>query len=344
MPPARLALLAPIALVAIADPSFARADIADRLDEVAPEIECAKWVAGQPVQLSKLRGRVVVLHFSDPERITSQAAVPPLKKLAQTWKDAPVTIVEVVTSPAEASALSYAAKESPAWAAGLDASGVTQSRYPGTSMPRTYLIGPDGRIVWHAHVLALTKELVQAQLDRVQFFAPGQDVKKAKGVAKAASEMKYAAALAEAGKVEADKLATDADRALIAAVRADIERTWELKKKLADALIKDLDWGIGWRRALQLQALFKGTAHQADADAFVAKLDAEPMVKYVRPAQNRYDDLLVLASKARTKSQIEEVIKELKDFQDLYKNLKLTERAADLVETLEKRLADLKGK
>ena len=296
------------------------------------------------MQLSKLRGRVVVLHFSDPERITSQAAVPPLRKLAQTWKDAPVTIVEVVTSPAEASAMAYAAKESPPWPAGFDAAGATQARYPGTSMPRTYLIGPDGRIVWHAHVLALTKEIVQAQVDRVQFFAPGPDVKKAKAAAKAASDMKYAAALAEAAKVDADKTATDADRALVAAIRADIDRTWELKKKLADLLIKDLDWGIGWRRALQLQALFKGTAHQADADAFVAKLDAEPMVKYVRPAQNRYDDLLVLASKARTKSQIDDVIKELKDFQDLYKNLKLTERAADLVETLEKRLADMKGK
>ena len=322
----------------------AAADIADRLSEPAPEIDCSKWAAGEPVRISKLRGRVVILHLSDPERITSQAAVPPLRKLAKAWKDQPVSIVEVVLAPMEATALTYAAKELPDWPVGIDAKGSTAGRYPGTSVPRTYLIGPDGRIVWHAHVQALTKDLVQGQVDRVQFFTPGPDVKKAKGVAKAAAEQRYGPALAEAARVEADQQATDADRAICKALREDVARTWELEKKLFDAQCKDLDWGLAWRRAERMVSLFKGTDMEDAAKAEVAKLEEKPIVGYVRPAQDRYDDLLADVSKARSRKDLETALRKAQQFAVEFETIKPGERARDLVSQLEKRLAEMTGK
>jgi hypothetical protein len=340
-----LALPAAVALAAAAVTAApARADIADRLDEPAPEIECAKWAAGAPTQITKLKGRVVVLHFSDPERITSQAALATLRKLAAAWKDAPVSNVEVVTAPMEASATTYAAKESPSWPVGWDAKGASSAKYPGTSVPRTYLIGPDGKIVWHAHVQALTKDLVQSQVDRVQFFAPGPDVKSARAVARAAADMRYAAALAEAAKVDTDKKATDADRALVKALRDEFARTWAMKKKLLDALMKDLDWGIAWRRAKQMEAIFKGTEFEDDAAAEIAKLEANPIVAYVRPAQDQYDQLVEDAAKARLRKEVESVLLRAEKFAEAFVNTKPGDRSIDLIEALKKRLAEMPAK
>lgn len=341
----RATVLVPAAVVALAAaPASAPADIADRLDEPAAEIECAKWEAGQPTQIAKLRGRVVVLHFSDPDRITSQAAVPTMKKLAAAWKDAPVTIVEVVTSSTETAAAAYASKELPPWAVGWDAKGASSGRYPGDSIPRTYLIGPDGRIVWHAHVQALTKDLVQAQVSRVQFFAPGPDVKRAKSAARLASEMKFGAALHEGEKVEADRLSTDADRALVQAIRADVARTYEFDKKLLETLVKDCDWGLAWRRVQRMKAVFAGTEYEAKANADIARLEANPVVAYVRPAQDQYDALIDQYAKARTKKDVESLLTAVRNFADRYVNTKPGDRAAQWIPAIEKRLAELSAK
>lgn len=339
--PAPVAAALVLALAARA----AHADIADKLDQQAPEIECAKWFAGQPTQIAKLRGRVVVLHLSDPERITSQAAVATLRKLAAAWKDHPVTIVEVVTAPMEATGATYAAKELPPWTVGWDAKGATSLRYAGSSVPRTYLIGPDGRVVFHAHVQAFTKDLVQGQVDRVPFFDVPADVKKARNVAKLASEQRYGAALAEAAKVEADKFATDADRALCKLIQADVERTWALQSKVLDALIKENDWGLAWRRADRMRTIFQGTTHQAAADKVMAELEAKEIVPYVKAVQDTYDKLLEDVAKARTRKQFEEVVDKVRRFAGEHaEHNRPGARAKTLLEQLEKRLAEWEGR
>lgn len=320
------------------------AEIADRLDEIAPEIECTKWAAGMPTQITKLRGRVVILHVSDPDRITSQAAVPPLRKLAKAWKDAPVSIVEVVTSPTESSATVYAAKDLPDWPVGWDSKGTTAARFPGTSVPRTYLIGPEGRIVWHAHVQSLTKEIVQAQVDRVQFFVPPPDVKRAKVVAKLAAEQKFGQALAEAAKAEAAKDATPADLTLCKAVRTDVETTWTLQKKVLDALIRENDWGIAWRRAERMAEMFAGTVHGPDAKAVLEELDAKPIVPYVRQAQKEYDGYIEASSKAKTKKDLEALVEKVARFVEVNEHCTPGARAKDLLDQLRSRLAALDAK
>jgi thiol-disulfide isomerase/thioredoxin len=336
--------LFPAAAIVVLASSPARAEIADKLDQIAPEIECAAWAAGQPAQLSKLRGRVVVLHFSDPDRVTSQAALPALRKVAEAWKDRPVTVVEVVVSPMQASATTYAAKSLPPWSVGWDGKGTSAARFAGTSVPRTYLLGPEGRIVWHAHVGALTKDLVQAQVDRVPFFAPGRDVKAARGVARAAAEQRFGAALAEAAKVEADKYATDADRAMCALARADVARTWELQKKVLDNLCRDLDWGYAWRRAQRMKETFAGTDKEPAIDDVIAKLEAREIVPYVRAGQDLLDRIVEDAAKAKTRKDLSDLVERCVLFEEKYGSTKPGERCASLRESLQKRLADLEAK
>ena len=140
---------------------------------------------------------------------------------------------------------------------------------------------------------------------------------------------------------EADRLSTDADRALVQAIRADVARTYEFDKKLLETLVKDCDWGLAWRRVQRMKAVFAGTEYEAKANADVARLEANPVVAYVRPAQDQYDALIDQYAKARTKKDVESLLTAVRNFADRYVNTKPGDRAAQWIPAIEKRLAEL---
>lgn len=329
--------------VLLAAALVARADIADRLDAVAPDPSCSKWWNGAPVKFAALRGRVVLLHFADPTKVTSKAAGASLAKLEETWKAEPVTFVEIAVGAPEDAVAAWAAKH-PGRTVGLDARNATSDAYPGSSVPRLYVIGPDGRIAWHAHVGALTAEVVRGQLARVAFCAPPKEAKRAAAAAKAALELEYGKALHEAGRAEADPWCNDADRKVVAAVRDEVVRSHAFQTKLLDTLEEELDWAFAWRRVERMEKMFKGTQFQDAVGRRKAKLEANARVAWVCKAQQLLETVLEDAAKARGRKDIAAVIQRLEGVEANYPETRPAERAAEWRASLERRLAELDAK
>ncbi|MCG3133754.1 MAG: hypothetical protein HMLKMBBP_00988 [Planctomycetes bacterium] len=332
-----LALAAFLCTFAPAPPS-ARAEIVDRIDESAPELECAKWFGDAPAKWEKFRGRVVVLHFSRPEVVTSRAAAGSLRDFAKKWATKPVTVIEVALSVEEASVAAYVSRDAPPWPVGHDAAGATAAKFPGTSVPRTYLIGPDGRIFWHAHILALTDAMVQEQLDRIAFVAPGPEVKLGKGCARAAGDMRWADALAAAAKLETDAKASDADREIARQVRAEVPRAFQVDLGRAEKLVTERDYGLAWRRFERMLVRFKGTVHEKAVQDRMAELDAKEIVPFCRKGQDRLDDLMTKWP-TRTRSDVEKLIVAIDEWDSLYGETRPAERAAKFREEMTALLA-----
>lgn len=335
--------LAPAVLVAAAVAGTAAADIADRLDQKAEEPSCATWWNGKAPKLAKLRGQVVVLHFHDPTRLTSKAFEGKLKQLAEDQAQQPLTVIEIVVDCDEVDAQSYVARAGATWLVGWDGKGDTAAAYAGSSVPRTYVIGPDGLVAWHAHIGALTPQVLDAQLARARLFDEKALPKKAKALAKAARELRFGAAAEEAKKLFGDSRATDEEKDLARTVLEEIKRYHAFQMQVVAALEKDLDWGVAQRRVERMREIYRGTDVEDEVEAEWRKLDANPRVAYVAEA-DRMLGLIVEKTDVRKKGDLESALRELRTFVESYEGTKPAERAGTWIEDFERRLAAMEKK
>jgi len=324
--------------------TMAWADIADRLDEKAKDVSCSTWWNGDAPKFAKLKGRVVVVHFHDPNRTTSKAFEEKAKKLARAHADKPFTFIEVIVDCDEVDAKSYVARSGADWLVGWDGKGDAASAYPGSSVPRTYVIGPDGLVAWHAHIAALKSDVLEAQFARALFFDTKALPKKAKNAAKAAREYRFGAAVAEAQKLLAGKRSTPEEKAIAETIIKEVARYHAFQAKVARAAMKDLDWGVALKRVERMEEVYKGTALEEQVAAVRKELDANPRVAYVAEAE-RLMGLIIDKTDLRKKRDLESAIRELTAFADSYANTKPAEKARSWMTDFEKRLAALeKGK
>jgi hypothetical protein len=338
----RSSLLAALLVAAALPAATALADIADRLDEKAEPIACSTWWNGDAPNLKKLAGRVVVLHFHDPNRITSKAFEEKTKKLAQSHQDMPFTFIEVIVDCDEVDAQSYAARAEADWLVGWDGKGDTASAYPGSSVPRTYVIGPDGLVVWHAHIAALEPDVLEAQFARARFFE--KDVaRKAKALARAMRDYRFGSAVSEAEKILNNRHAKPEEKELAEIAIKEIGRYHAFQKQVARAAMKDLDWGVALKRVSRMEEVYRGTAFEEEVEAERKKLDVNPRVAYVAEAE-RLMELIIDKTDVRKKRDLESAIRELHAFVDAYDNTKPAEKARSWITDYEKRLAALQKK
>ena len=323
----------------------ARADIVDRLDEPAAEIVASAWLNGAAPKLADLRGRVVLLHVSDPARATSKAFVPDLVKLRDAYKSAPVTIVEVVENEDQAVATAHAADAASGvtWLVGWDGTGTLLRGYPGTSIPRTYLIGPDGKVAWHAHIKALTKEILDAQVTRCTFGDSKVVPAPARVAAKAMLDLRFGDAITAADKVFTDKYAGDDAKAFCAKVKKEVARYYAFQKSVVEALIRDLDWAVAYHRLEKMLVVYKGTDHFDEIVKKKAELDANPRVKYIVAAQRDLDTIVEHIDREDIKG-LEKIVAKLKEFQETYPDSAVAKKAGEWIEECERRIARRKGK
>ena len=101
--------------------------------------------------------------------------------------------------------------------------------YPGSSVPRTYLIGPDGKIEWHAHIGALTDDAVDAQLARVAFFDSKNVPRKARVAAQAAAKLNFDKAVPEAQALIENKYASEEEKELARTILKEVKRYFEFE-------------------------------------------------------------------------------------------------------------------
>lgn len=332
-------------LLALAAGATASAEIVDRLDQQAPEIVATTWWNGAAPKIANLRGKVVILHLSDPARATSKGFLPNLVKLAEAYKSQPVVLIEVVESEDDATATQYLVDDAASikWQVGWDGDGALQRGYPGTSMPRTYLIGPDGKVAWHAHIAALTREIVDAQVTRCGFGDTKSVPPEARQAAKAMLDLRFGDAIVFADKVFTDSHASPEAKAFCARVKKEIARYWAFQKGLVDALIKDLDWAAAYHRVERMLVVYKGTDHFPDVQKLKDELDANPRVKFIVEAQEFLDHLVEGIAKEDIKG-LEKLIEKLKAFQERYPESSPAKKAGEWIAECERRLARRRGK
>ncbi len=323
----------------------ARADIVDRLDQPAPEIVATTWWNGAAPKIASLRGKVVILHVSDPSRATSKGFLPNLVKLAETYKSQPVVIIEVLESAEDACATKYLVDDAASikWQVGWDGAGALLKGYPGTSMPRTYVIGPDGKVAWHAHVAALTKDILEAQINRCAFGDPKTVPYDARHAAKALLDLRFGEAIDFADKVFTDSHASGEAKAFCAKVKKEISRYWTFQRGVVDALIKDLDWAVAYHRVERMLVTYKGTDHLAEVQKLKDELDANPRVKYIVLAQEYLDHLVEDVARQDIKG-LERLIEKLKAFQEKYPDTSPEKKAGEWIAECERRIARRPGK
>ena len=323
----------------------ARADIVDRLDQPAAEITAQTWWNGTAPKLDALKGKVVVLHVSDPARATSKGFVPNLVKLTEAYKSQPVVFIEVVESDDSAVATSYVkdAAGTVKWLVGWDGAGALQRGYPGSSVPRTYVIGPDGKIAWHAHIAALTKAILDAQITRCTFWDTASVPAAARPAAKAMLDFRFADAIAAADKVFVDQYAPGDAKNYCAKVKLEVARYYAFQCGILDALKKDLDWAVAYHRVERMIVIFKGTDHEADVQKEKDALDANPRVKYIVEAQKHLDDMVKDVSRLGSKD-LEKLIEKLKAFAEQYPESAPAKKANEWIAECERRIKRLTAK
>jgi hypothetical protein len=323
----------------------ARADIVDRLDQPAAEITAQTWLNGTAPKLDALKGKVVVLHVSDPARATSKAFLPNLVKLTDAYKGQPVVFLEVVESDQDTVAANYVKDSAGAvkWPVGWDGAGALQRGYPGSSVPRTYVIGPDGKVAWHAHIGALTKEILDAQITRCTFWDTSNVPAAARPAAKAMLDFRFADAIAAADKVFTDPAAPGDAKNYCAKVKKEVARYFAFQMGILDALKKDLDWAVAYHRVERMLVVYKGTDHEADVQKEKDALDANPRVKFIVEAQKRLDEMVKDVGHLGPKD-LARLIEKLKAFAEQYPESAPAKKANEWIEECKRRIEKQTGK
>lgn len=316
---------------------LADAAIVHLIGREAPEVSGGKWLNSPAIKLEKLRPNVVVLHLSDPTRIVSKGALPKLKSIWDEHGSGDLRVVEVIVEESSMSPEVYVEDQKVGWPVTVDYQGKTALAYPGTSLPRTYLIGPDGIVHWHGHVGALSDALLEGQLRRVDFFVKDRVPRKAKALAKAMVALDYEKALGLADKLLADEYADDAEKDLAQRAREDAGRHAEARRRMVDQWIKKGDRARAWLELQSLLEVFDGTEWEAGFREEFERQDELERTHYVLALRKELDGILEDAGSRRRKD-VESCIRRLEGFAERTTGTIEQEEAREWVRALRERL------
>ncbi len=143
---------------------------AARLGDPASELAVATWVKRGPVKLADGKGKTIfVVDFWATWCAPSRESIPHLTKLQKKFKDKGVVLIGV--SEEDASTVKSFVKTMGAkmdYAVAADDRGWTARAYLGAFgidwIPHAFVIGKEGRIVWHGHPMAELEDVIEAVL------------------------------------------------------------------------------------------------------------------------------------------------------------------------------------
>ena len=137
-----------------------------KVGQVAPDFSGTS-LTGEPIKLSALRGKVVVLSFFATWCGPCKEELPHVEKtLWQGLRDKGLVVLGVDREETEKLVAPFVKKLGLTFPVIADADRSIYARYATGYIPRTYLIGPDGKIVYQSvgnaqkefdHLVALTK-------------------------------------------------------------------------------------------------------------------------------------------------------------------------------------------
>jgi thiol-disulfide isomerase/thioredoxin len=143
----------------VAAPAGAAATIADSLNAMrvilpnepvdAPDFTL-DGLHGRPVRLRDLRGRVVFLSFWATWCVPCRQEMPAMERLYQAYRERGLTMVAVNYKESPAEVKTFMEELRLTFPAALDRKGAVTASFAVRSLPVTYLVDRDGKILWKA--------------------------------------------------------------------------------------------------------------------------------------------------------------------------------------------------
>lgn len=175
---------------------------------------------------------------------------------------------------------------------GVDEGGDVWGAYQGSGVPRSWLIDPDGIIVWKGHPGNLDESMLQEPLRKAQE-AKLRDVVPALASAKVDIEKKKLGdAWGKAQKVLANDKAPEADRADAQYLVEEVKKRAEAALAAAEQLASSRQYPKAIQKLKDVAAQLKGTEWEKAATEKRKALEADPEAKRELEAQAVLDKLI----------------------------------------------------
>jgi hypothetical protein len=252
----------------------ARAD--SMLDKPAPDPAVTKWVVGEaPPSFKALKGRCALLELTDPADLVCQGLESRTAEIAKRGASKQLLVVSVAVGEGadEEKAKEFAKQFKVTWPFGVDRKFETLSAAGMPSLPRHFLVAPDGRVLWEGSPGALDDATLDGFLDRARLWRSEEVAKAMRPAADffvkgkhAAAVKKVQEALAEVERRKKADLPLEGTEERDGRVIVDaVSSMAAIRLLLAERLAKDR-WTLEAEEAWEaVAASFAGTEWEAKA-------------------------------------------------------------------------------
>jgi thiol-disulfide isomerase/thioredoxin len=164
-------LIALAALIQGLTPNASQPNASQPLSGVAPDFPLSFYPAydgglgKQQINLSELRGQVVLINFCASWSASCRDMLPVLERIWSQYRAKGVVILGIGFNDNEADALKYLKKSAVTYLNGPDLAGNISSLYNIHGAPESYLIDRQGKIIWFK-VGLLDEKWLEAELDK----------------------------------------------------------------------------------------------------------------------------------------------------------------------------------
>ena len=311
------------------------------MDKAPPEIEIAEWLnTSANYTLANLKGKVVVMDFWATWCGPCKRAMPHLQKLWEEFKGKGLVIL-AMSNENKAKVEAFITKNKYTFPVGIDTGRKTNTKYGIRSIPTTYLVHPNGKVVWEGNPLqteALDSKIKEALKDVL-----ADDFNE---IMENLEDMQYADAIKGLKKLAKDKksvkLAEQAKAKLAEIEKKLDEQLKKAKKDEGDNLEKSIKSYVKISNYLGLDI-----SNQAKAELKRLKAKKKKSIdKLVKEIEKRFSGIRLFkkAQRYEKKGDLKKAIKNYKSVYLSHKKSKLGELAKKKADELKKKLDELKKK
>jgi thiol-disulfide isomerase/thioredoxin len=244
-----------------------------------------KAVDGTPISLEKMKGKIVVVDFWASWCGPCMAEAPHMVQLNQRYGPMGMQMIGISLDQDRAAMAEAVRAKSLNWPQFIDGTGGKQFAgiWGVDSIPRTFIIGPDGKVLWTGHPARIDRELEKAfkehppqLVDPVILADANAALEKANIAMKAGNTR---AALQGLSKVPADASKDKEFASKLEAARNALEAEAAEMLESVDPMIKQGDYVQAVAKLKELSSALEGSATGKKANARLAELSGKPEVK-----------------------------------------------------------------